>query len=123
MYLKKMSTINNYETTFIQKDMDQEFDESIKRFVRQMKRYFELVWSNHEGLNTLDSGYIEDLNKILENYPSQKGYAILEESFSGGPNIPIEVLSKESLELLDYFYGIKLRQFQTDDDDRKNLLS
>lgn len=100
-----MSTINNYQTTFIQENVDQEFDESIKRFVRKMKKYFELVWYNHEGLNTLDSGYIEDLNRILANYPSYEGYAILEDSFSG-PDIPIEVFSKESLELLDYFYGI-----------------
>tara|TARA_B100000035_G_scaffold94965_3_gene80459 strand:+ start:20330 stop:20656 length:327 start_codon:yes stop_codon:yes gene_type:complete len=103
-----MPTVNNYQTTFINENMDQEFDESIKRFVRQMKNYFELVWYNHEGLNTLDSGYIEDLNRLIANYPSYEGYAILEDSFSGGPNIPIEVLSKESLELLDYFYGIRL---------------
>ena len=109
-----MSTINNYETTFIQENVDQEFDESIKRFVKQMKEYFRLVWSNHEGLNTLDSGYIEDLNKILANYPSDEGYAMLEDSFSGGPNIPIEVLSKESLELLEYFYGIQIRDYSTD---------
>ena len=103
-----MSTINNYQTTFIQENVDQEFDESIKRFVKQMKKYFKLVWSNHQGLNTLDSGYIEDLNQILANYPSHEGYAILDDAFTG-PDIPIKVLSKESLELLDYFYGIKFR--------------
>ena len=40
-----MSTISNYQTTFIKENVDQEFDESIKRFVRQMKNYFELVLS------------------------------------------------------------------------------
>ena len=44
---------------------------------------------------------------------------MLEDSFSDGPDIPIQVLSKESLELLDYFYGIRFRQFSTDDDDTK----
>ena len=103
-----MSTINNYQTTFIQENVDQEFDKSIKKFVKQMKKYFELVWSNHQGLNTLDSGYIEDLNKLLANYPSHEGYGILDDAFTG-PDIPIQVLSTESLELLDYFYGIKFR--------------
>ena len=116
-----MSTINNYQTTFIQEDVDSEFDKSIKKFVKQMKEYFKLVWSNHQGLNTLDSGYIEDLNILLANYPSDEGSAMLEDSFSGGPDIPIQVLSKESLELLDYFYGIRFRQFSTDDDDTKKL--
>ena len=103
-----MSTINNYQTTFIQEDVDSEFDKSIKKFVKQMKEYFKLVWSNHQGLNTLDSGYIEDLNILLANYPSHEGYAILDDAFTG-PDIPIQVLSKESLELLDYFYGITIR--------------
>ena len=103
-----MSGINNYQTSFIEENVDVEFDESIKKFVKQMKKYFELVWSNHQGLNTLDSGYIEDLNHILANYPSHEGYAILDDAFTG-PDIPIQVLSKESLELLDYFYGIKFR--------------
>ena len=100
-----MSGINNYQTTFIQENVDQEFDESIKRFVKEMKYYFQLVWSDHKGLDTLDSGYVEDLNRLLANYPSYEGYAILEDSFCG-PDIPIEVFSKESLELIDYFYGI-----------------
>ena len=103
-----MSTINNYQTTFIQENVDPEFDKSIKKFVKQMKKYFKLVWSNHQGLNTLDSGYIEDLNILLANYPSHEGYGILDDAFTG-PDIPIQVLSKESLELLDYFYGVKFR--------------
>ena len=103
-----MSTINNYQTSFIEENVDVEFDESIKKFVKEMKSYFQLVWSNHQGLNTLDSGYIEDLNKLLANYPSHEGYGILDDAFTG-PDIPIQVLSTESLELLDYFYGIKFR--------------
>ena len=103
-----MTIINNYQTSFIKENVDVEFDESIKRFVKEMKKYFELVWSNHQGLNTLDSGYIEDLNKLLANYPSHEGYGILDDAFTG-PDIPIQVLSTESLELLDYFYGIKIR--------------
>lgn len=35
-----MLTINNYQTTFIQENMDQEFDKSIKKFVKQIKKYF-----------------------------------------------------------------------------------
>jgi len=103
-----MSGINNYQTSFIEEIVDVEFDKSIKKFVKQMKKYFQLVWYNHQGLSTLDSGYIEDLNKLLANYPSHQGYAILDDSLTG-PDIPIQVLSKESLELLDYFYGIKIR--------------
>ena len=103
-----MSGINNYQTTFIEENVDQDFDNSIKRFVREMKYYFQLVWSDHKGLDTLDSGYIEDLNRLLANYPSHEGYAILDDAFTG-PDIPIQVLSKESLGLIDYFYGIKFR--------------
>ena len=103
-----MSGINNYQTSFIEENVDVEFDESIKRFVKEMKKYFESVWSNHQGLSTLDSGYIEDLNILLANYPSHQGYAILDDAFTG-PDIPIQVLSKESLEILYYFYGIKFR--------------
>ena len=102
-----MSGINNYQTSFIEENVDVEFDESIKKFVKQMKKYFELVWSNHKGLNTLDSGYIENLNILLANYPSHQGYGMLDDAFTV-PEIPIQVLSKESLELLDYFYGIKI---------------
>ena len=103
-----MSGINNYQTPFIKENVDVEFDESIKKFVKEMKSYFQLVWSDHKGLDTLDSGYIEDLNRLLANYPSHEGYAILDNAFTG-LDIPIQVLSKESLELIDYFYGIKFR--------------
>ena len=103
-----MSGINNYQTPFIKENVDVEFDESIKKFVKEMKSYLKSVWSNYQGLTTLDSGYIQDLNILLANYPSHEGYAILDDAFTG-PDIPIQVLSKESLELLDYFYGIKFR--------------
>lgn len=103
-----MSTINNYQTIFIQENMGQEFDKSIKKFVKQIKKYFKLVWFNHHELDTLDSGYIEDLNQILANYILHEEYAILDDAFYG-PDIPFKVLSKESLKLLYYFYGIKIK--------------
>ena len=45
-----MSGINNYQTSFIEENVDVEFDESIKKFVTEMKSYFQSVWSNHKGL-------------------------------------------------------------------------
>jgi len=106
-------SLNNYLTEFISESDDAVFEENgISRedvgvFVKEIKTLFEKTWSDEYqyDLGKLSTGYISDLNKIL-NYPSLGGYHILEDSFTG----PMELdgFSDTSKSLLGYFYGIHL---------------
>lgn len=107
-------SLNNYLTRFISEEDEIVFDEQnvtredVRTFVLEMKEYFKLNWRGEflKELEILNSGYINDLNKVL-GYPSWGGYQILDDSFTG--DIDLKPLSKKSIELLGYFYGIHLR--------------
>ena len=107
-------SLNNYLTRFISEKDDIVFDEQnvtredVRRFVIEMKEYFKLNWRGEflKELEILNSGYINDLNKLLK-YPSWGGYQILDDSFTG--DVDLKPLSNISQELLGYFYGIYLR--------------
>lgn len=81
----------------------------IEIFIKEMKEYINQVWKNYEGFDTLDSYNLEELSKILGNFPSEAGYLLLDELFIG-PDRPIHILSENSKKLLHKYYGVKLIQ-------------
>ena len=80
---------------------------SIPAFISELCKYFNSVWlEEYQFKDKIDS--LEQLNtKYLHNYPSNQGYRILDDSFTG-PDAPIDILSTTSKNLLGYFYGIHL---------------
>ena len=80
---------------------------SIPAFISELCKYFNSVWlEEYRFKDKIDS--LEQLNtKYLHNYPSNQGYRILDDSFTG-PDAPIDILSTTSKNLLGYFYGIHL---------------
>ena len=80
---------------------------NLKIFLKEMKKYIQIIWKNYQGLDSLDSGNLEDLSKILAGFPSEVGYILLDELFYR-PDPPIHILSNESKKLLSHFYGIHL---------------
>ena len=81
---------------------------AIETFLDEIREYFNQIWEVRyrikEPIQSLDC-----LNKeYLENYPSNGGNAILDDSFTG-PDCPVDILSPISKTVLGYFYGIQLR--------------
>jgi hypothetical protein len=85
-------------------------EKDIQIFVKEMKDFFENIWREEwlSKIQILESRKIDDLNKLLNNYPSTGGYHILEDSFCFVEEDNINILSDKSKEILGYFYGIHL---------------
>ena len=85
-----------------------EYPQDINIFIDEIVEYFNTVWSKKytikEKVTSLDM-----LNrKYLKNYPSDAGYGILDDSFTGECE-HLNILSNNSKLLLGYFYGIYFR--------------
>ena len=78
----------------------------ISIFLTEIREYFNKVWPKEYFINE-ELTSLDELNeKYLSHYPSNIGYHILDESFTG-IDCPINILSDESKRLLEYFYGIR----------------
>ena len=85
-----------------------EYPQDINIFIDEIVKYFNTVWRKKytikEKVTSLDM-----LNrKYLKNYPSDAGYGILDDSFTGECE-HLNILSDNSKLLLGYFYGIYFR--------------
>ena len=76
-------------------------------FITELTEYFNNVWLEEHFIKEKPISLDELNEKHLSNYPSNSGYRILDESFTGDA-CPINILSDESKRLLGYFYNIQL---------------
>jgi hypothetical protein len=76
-------------------------------FITELTAYFNNVWLEEHFIKEKPTSLDELNKKHLSNYPSNSGYRILDESFTGDA-CPINILSDESKRLLGYFYNIQL---------------
>ena len=80
-------------------------DYDIECFFNEIRQFFNKTWEEKYKINH-DIKSFDDLNKILEDYPSTGGYMILENTFTAVDTTNINNISKE---ILGYFYSIHLR--------------
>lgn len=100
--------IDNQFFTYEDKEVLIEYfitDYDIECFFNELRIFFNKTWQEKYKINH-DIKSFDDLNKILEEYPSTKGYIILENTFSAVDTSNLNNISKR---ILSYFYNIHLR--------------
>ena len=85
-----------------------DYETDIIVFINEMKGYFYKTWSPiyHSKINTMKSTTIEEFNKLIGDYPSEKGYNILSDSFSIAEDDDLDLLSEKTEIILNYLYNI-----------------
>lgn len=83
-----------------------DFNTDFPVFLLELYNYLQTVWNKkyHYELAPLLHNNIDEFNKYI-NYPSHEGYEILSDSFI---NYNSDIMSENSLKLLNYFYGIDI---------------
>jgi hypothetical protein len=86
------------------------YDEDIKVFINEMKHYFYKTWVSeyHKDIDKMSENTIEEFNKLIGNYPSTGGHEILSNAFECVSDEELDLLSEKTIEILGYFYHIKL---------------
>lgn len=84
------------------------YNEDLPIFLKEIRDYFNQTWSSSYFINEPIND-IDELNKVLLNYPSWGGYYILENSFTAISTDNLDILSEKSKIILGYLYGICLR--------------
>jgi hypothetical protein len=80
-------------------------------FIKEFYAYLKYTWCEqfHYELEPLKNNDLDEFNKII-GYPNSKGYAIIDDSFTGRPDKNSPKFSKTSKELLGWIYGIYLNE-------------
>ena len=101
------SIVTNEDKHFLRLKYDIGYDEAIQIFWDELQQYLKETFNGYELSSDIKS--LEDFNRIyLRNYPSSEGDAMMDGLFTG-PNCKTSILSKNSKVILDYFYGISVR--------------
>ena len=79
-------------------------------FINEMKGYLYKVWIKewHTQIDNMKENTIDEFNKLIGDYPSNKGYDILSTAFEIGTDDDLDLLSEKTLEFLHYFYNISI---------------
>ena len=89
------------------KELGINYENDINIFLKELRCYFNKVWSKENNIEN-EITTLDELNsKYLLEYPSRGGYYILDDSFTG--SCPTEILSSKSKIILKYLYNISLR--------------
>ena len=85
-----------------------DYDIDIIVFINEMKGYFykTLFSIYHSKINNMKSNTIEELNKIIGNYPNEEGYNLLSDSISMAEDDDLDLFSKNTETILNYLYDI-----------------
>ena len=86
------------------------YDEDIKVFINEMKLYFYRTWDSmyHKDIDKMSENTIEEFNKLIGNYLSDRRYDILSNIFEYASDEDLDLLSEKTIEILGYFYHIHL---------------
>ena len=85
------------------------YNEDIIVFINEMKCYFYNTWDVNYHIDINNCGNtIEEFNTLIGNYPSNEGYEIISNSFECVGDEYLDILSINTIELLEYFYNIHL---------------
>lgn len=80
-------------------------------FTKELYAYLKHEWheDSHYELEPLKNNDIEGFNKMI-GFPGSKGFAIIDDSFTGPPYEDSPQLSNTSKQLLGWIYGIYLHE-------------
>ena len=86
------------------------YDEDIKVFINEMKLYFYRTCDSmyHKDIDKMSENTIEEFNKLIGNYLSDRRYDILSNIFEYASDEDLDLLSEKTIEILGYFYHIHL---------------
>jgi len=80
-------------------------------FIKELYAYLKYQWheDSHHELEPLKNNDIEGFNRII-GFPGSRGFAIIDDSFTGEPYEHSILLSNTSKQLLGWIYGIYLHE-------------
>ena len=80
-------------------------------FIKELYAYLKNEWheDSHHELEPLKNNDIEGFNNII-GFPGNRGFAIIDDSFTGEPYEDSPQLSNTSKQLLGWIYGIYLHE-------------
>ena len=90
---------------------DVKLDRDLPIFTKELYHYLKSEWhqDSHHELEPLKNNNIDEFDKII-GFPGSRGYAIMDDSFTGIPYDHTPKLSRTSRILLGWMYGIYLHE-------------